>query len=70
MNQVELALRRIAAELDLLQVSWAVVGGFAVSARAEPRFTRDVDVAVAVGGDDEPSRSSAASSLGATDCSS
>ena len=27
---------------------FAVVGGLAVSARTEPRFTRDVDVAVAV----------------------
>lgn len=30
---------------------FAVVGGMAVSARAEPRFTRDVDVAVVVGSD-------------------
>lgn len=28
-----------------------MVGGFAVSARAEPRFTRDVDIAVMVDGD-------------------
>jgi hypothetical protein len=28
-----------------------MVGGFAVSARAEPRFTRDVDIAVAVADD-------------------
>lgn len=46
MNRVEAALRRIAAELDRRQVGWALVGGFAVSARTEPRFTRDVDVAV------------------------
>jgi hypothetical protein len=45
-NVVEAALRRIAA--DLGQQPWALVGGFAVSARAEPRFTRDVDVAVMV----------------------
>jgi len=31
----------------------AVVGGLAVSARTEPRFTRDADVCVAVGDDDE-----------------
>lgn len=30
---------------------FAVVGGLAVSARTEPRFTRDVDVAVAVAND-------------------
>lgn len=32
MNRVEAALRRIATELDTRQVSWALVGGFAVSA--------------------------------------
>ena len=39
--------------LDLadLHLPWAVVGGFAVSARAEPRFTRDVDLVVAVRSD-------------------
>lgn len=37
-----------AADLDRRGLEWALVGGFAVSARAEPRFTRDVDVAVAV----------------------
>lgn len=48
MNLVEAALRRIAADLDRHGRSWALVGGFAVSARAEPRFTRDIDIAVAV----------------------
>ncbi|MGH3940194.1 MAG: nucleotidyl transferase AbiEii/AbiGii toxin family protein [Pseudonocardiaceae bacterium] len=51
MNRVEAALRRIASELDSRQVGWALVGGFAVSARTEPRFTRDVDVAVLVESD-------------------
>lgn len=51
MNVVEAALRRIAAELDARGVPWALVGGFAVSARTEPRFTRDVDVAVLVDSD-------------------
>lgn len=50
-NRVEAALRRIASDLDFRQAEWALVGGFAVSARAEPRFTRDVDVAVLVDGD-------------------
>lgn len=31
--------------------SFAVVGGFAVSVRTEPRFTRDINLAVAVGTD-------------------
>lgn len=53
MNPIEAALDRIATDLLATGISWAVVGGFAVSARAEPRFTRDVDVAVAVSGDDE-----------------
>lgn len=48
MNLVEAALRRAAHDLDEHAQQWALVGGFAVSARAEPRFTRDVDVAVAV----------------------
>ncbi len=32
---------------------WALIGGLAVSARSEPRFTRDVDLAVAADGDRE-----------------
>lgn len=53
MNVLEAALRRVAADLSRYDRNWALVGGFAVSARAEPRFTRDIDVAVAVGGDAE-----------------
>lgn len=56
MTQVELALRQIAAALEDLGVSWALIGGLAVSARAEPRLTRDVDVAVAVAGNREAER--------------
>lgn len=52
MNVLEQALRRIAGDLDRRDRKWALVGGFAVSARAEPRFTRDVDVAVAVKDDE------------------
>ncbi|MGH8825077.1 MAG: nucleotidyl transferase AbiEii/AbiGii toxin family protein [Jiangellaceae bacterium] len=48
MNAVEAGLRRLASDLIGSGRAWALVGGFAVSARAEPRFTRDVDVAVAV----------------------
>lgn len=51
MSPLEAALRRIASDLAELRSPWAVVGGFAVSARSEPRFTRDVDVAVAVADD-------------------
>ncbi|MEO5822256.1 MAG: nucleotidyl transferase AbiEii/AbiGii toxin family protein [Vicinamibacteraceae bacterium] len=42
------ALRRAGDELDRRQLPWALVGGLAASIRAEPRFTRDVDLAVAV----------------------
>ena len=34
-------------------MAFALVGGLAVSTRVEPRFTRDADLAVAVGGDAE-----------------
>ncbi len=51
MNILEAALRRIAADLGKYGRKWALVGGFAVSARAEPRFTRDIDAAVVVADD-------------------
>jgi hypothetical protein len=42
------ALRRIHEDLKELGVGHALIGGLAVSARTEPRFTRDADLAVAV----------------------
>lgn len=48
MNVIEATLRRITGDLGDTGHPWALMGGFAVSARAEPRFTRDVDVAVGV----------------------
>jgi Nucleotidyl transferase AbiEii toxin, Type IV TA system len=50
-NAIEAALRRVVAELDSVPARWALVGGFAVSARSEPRFTRDIDVCVTVADD-------------------
>ncbi len=47
------SLRRIDGDLARAHVPFALVGGLAVSARTEPRFTRDADLAVAVGGDAE-----------------
>jgi hypothetical protein len=47
------ALRSIAAALRVLRRPFAVVGGMAVAVRGEPRFTRDVDVAVAIASDVE-----------------
>ena len=51
MNLLEAALRRIASDLQRHHRRWALVGGFAVSARAGPRFTRDIDAAVMVEND-------------------
>lgn len=53
MTALEAALRQICADLTDARVSFAVVGGLAVSARTEPRFTRDADIAVAVASDAE-----------------
>lgn len=53
MNGVESILRSAALDLAKLRLRWALVGGLAVSARTEPRFTRDVDLVIAVRGDHE-----------------
>ena len=47
------ALARATADLSELGVTHALVGGLAVSVRAEVRFTRDVDLAVVAGTDAE-----------------
>ena len=44
-------LRQTAGALDAQHQPWALVGGLAVSVRCEPRFTRDIDLAVSVGND-------------------
>ena len=46
-------LTEVSADLQLLEVRWALIGGLAVGARVEPRFTRDVDLAVDVANDAE-----------------
>ena len=51
MNRLEAVLRAAALDLADLSLRWALVGGLAVSARTEPRFTRDVDLVIAVAGD-------------------
>lgn len=51
MTPLQLAVRSVLDDLATQRL--ALVGGLAVSARAEPRFTRDVDFAVAVASDDE-----------------
>jgi len=50
---LETALRQICADLTETGHPFALVGGLAVSARTEPRFTRDADIAVAVASDAE-----------------
>lgn len=51
MTTFETVLRNVAADLDSIPVPWALVGALAVSAHVEPRFTADIDLAVAVSGD-------------------
>jgi hypothetical protein len=52
-TRIEKVLKELVAALAAAGRSFAIVGGLAVSARAEPRFTRDVDLAVAVQDDSE-----------------
>lgn len=47
------ALIRLDADLRSLGARWALIGGLAFNLRAEPRTTRDLDVAVAVADDRE-----------------
>lgn len=53
MTSLEAALRQIRIDLTEAHVTFALVGGLAVSARTEPRFTRDADLAVSVASDAE-----------------
>lgn len=50
---LEKVVRHARQELETLGHGWALVGGLAVSVRTEPRFTRDVDLAIAVARDAE-----------------
>jgi predicted nucleotidyltransferase len=51
MTHLEDLLRRLAPFLDGRAQPWALLGGLAVSVRTEPRFTRDLDLALAVDDD-------------------
>ena len=53
MSRLETAFRRLLDRLLVRGARVAVVGGLAVSARTEPRFTRDADICVAVEDDAE-----------------
>jgi len=52
-TRVERVLRQTGKDLAESGSLWALVGGWAVSARAEPRFTRDLDLALSVTSDQE-----------------
>lgn len=51
LSRIEAALRRAGRDLETLGRRWALIGGLAVSARTEPRFTRDADLVVLVSDD-------------------
>ena len=51
MTSLEATLRQIQTDLTRARAAFALIGGLAVSARTEPRFTRDADLAVAVESD-------------------
>ena len=53
MTSLEATLRQIHTDLTEIRTSFALVGGLVVSARTEPRFTRDADLAVALASDAE-----------------
>lgn len=53
MTKLDATLRLVVETLASLERRWALVGGLAISARAEPRFTRDIDLAVVVKDDSD-----------------
>jgi Nucleotidyl transferase AbiEii toxin, Type IV TA system len=50
-TRLQKALIRLDTDLRALGLQWALVGGFAVVLRAEPRSTRDLDIVLATLGD-------------------
>jgi predicted nucleotidyltransferase len=52
-TRLHTVLQRIASDLAASRAPYALVGGLAVSSRTEPRFTRDLDLAVAVKSDSD-----------------
>lgn len=56
MTDLEAALIRLDTDFEVLRLRWALVGGWAVSLRAEPRTTRDLDVTLTVASDHEAER--------------
>ncbi len=56
MTALEIALARVASHVRTAGFGFALVGGLAISVRAEPRMTRDSDLAVTVADDSEAER--------------
>jgi predicted nucleotidyltransferase len=56
MNRLREVLERVATELERQHQPWALLGGLAVSVHVGPRFTRDIDLAVAVPSDSAAER--------------
>jgi len=56
LSRIESVLRRVVRDLGDLSRRWALVGGLAVSAQVDPRFTRDIDLVVLVGDDRDAER--------------
>lgn len=50
-NDLVQALEEATAHLDAFGRPWCLVGGLAVGVRVEPRFTRDLDLAISVADD-------------------
>ncbi|MFN8612881.1 MAG: hypothetical protein U0931_35410 [Vulcanimicrobiota bacterium] len=53
MNEFSLYLKQIGDHLEVSGTSWCLIGGLAVGARTDPRFTKDADLAVSVATDEE-----------------
>lgn len=53
MNDFPLYLKQIGDHLEASGTSWCLIGGLAVGARTDPRFTKDVDLAVSVASDED-----------------
>lgn len=49
-------IRQISGTLNELKTPWALIGGLAVSIYVEPRFTRDIDIVLAVDDDQHAER--------------
>lgn len=56
MIDLQNALIRLTGDLNSIEARWALIGGMAVTFRAGPRTTQDLDMAVAVSGDAEGER--------------